>query len=78
MRRRLGIGLALGTGLLLGVGLARGCMSMPSDLTIEVKFSDEDRARIDALNGNLKHLTKATDKTLELFGVPIDNAPSED
>ncbi len=78
MRHRLGIGIALGTGLLLGVGLSRGCMSVPSEFNVTVNLSDEDRERIDTLNTSLKHLTKATDKTLELFGVPVDNAPAED
>ncbi len=64
-------------GMLLA-GVIAACMTVPQDVTIKVELVPEDRARIDALNGNLKHLSRSTDATLKAFGVPVDNAPAED
>ncbi len=73
-RSLIAVGVALG--LLMAMGLH--CMTVPSKFDVTVNLGDEDRARIDTLNGNLKHLTDATDKTLKLFGVTSDNTPAED
>lgn len=72
---RIYIAVGIAIGLLLAAGIQ--CMTVPSNFDVTVNLSDEDRVRVDALNGNLERLTDAADETLEMFRIPGDNASAE-